>query len=132
MDGQCYYLLLLYTGAKLSPDVLECSLQPSEGSQPLQEETMGQKRMFEVYLYADQDEKRGFGGHVRFVAAAGEPEARNAVSFSWGHWWRTCGIREVDMTYWCDTHSSLPRGGAARAHSVEAYESVFGEKLAGG
>lgn len=30
MDVQCYYLLLLYTGAYMDADVLECSLQPSE------------------------------------------------------------------------------------------------------
>jgi hypothetical protein len=88
--------------------------------------------MFEIYLYSDQDEKTGVGGHVRFIAAETEQQARDSVSFTWGHWWRTCGIRPVDMRYWCNTHTSLPRGGAARSHSAAAYEQIFGEKLVGG
>ena len=93
---------------------------------------MSQKRMFEIYLYEDQREKLGFGGHVRFIAASDEPRARDSIAFTWGHWWRTCGIREVDMSYWHSTHRDLPRGGSARAHSTEAYEKIFGEKLVGG
>jgi hypothetical protein len=66
--------------------------------------------MFEIYLYSDQTNKRGHGGHVRFVAGRDEHEATHKVAFVWGHWWRTCGIREVDMHYWCDTHSTLVEG----------------------
>jgi len=86
-------------------------------------------RMFEIYLFKDQFRKQGFDGHVRFVAAADEREASHIVAYEWGHWWRTCGIREVDMHYWCDTHSSLPEGKSARDLSKQAYEKYTGEKL---
>ena len=90
---------------------------------------MSDMKMFEIYLYKDQIEKQGFGGHVRFVAAPSEHDATHLVAFEWGHWWRTCGMREVDMRYWCDTHSELPVGRTAHDLSKQAYEKYTGEKL---
>lgn len=88
---------------------------------------MNNNRMFEIYMYNDQFAKAGHGGHVRFVAATDIAAATHKVAFVWGHWWRTCGIREVDMHYWCDTHSSLQEGKTSHQLSLEAYNEYIGK-----
>jgi len=88
---------------------------------------MSDMRMFEIYLYRDQESKSGHGGHVRFVAAPDEHAATHKVAYVWGHWWRTCGIREVDMRYWCDTHSGLAEGRTSRELSQQAYDEYCGK-----
>lgn len=79
-------------------------------------------RLFEIYIYLDQNQKKGFGGHVRFVAAPSEKDATHKVAFSWGHWWRTCGIREVSTDYWRSVHLDLPEGKAAHKQSLIAFQ----------
>ena len=86
-------------------------------------------RLFEIYLYKDQLEKKGFGGHVRFVSAPNERDAVHTVAFEWGHWWRTCGIREVDEAYWRETHPMLDPQKTAHTLSAKAYETYAGTKI---
>lgn len=83
-------------------------------------------KLFEIYLFKDQTEKRDFGGHVRFVAALSEKDATHKVAFNWGHWWRTCGIREVDADYWHTIHETLLEGKSAREASLEAFKEYSG------
>lgn len=85
---------------------------------------MSGKKLFEIYLYSDQTRKSGHGGHVRFVAAEDLNQASHRVAFVWGHWWRTCGIREVDTEYWRETHSTLAAGKSAHQFSLEAYSEL--------
>lgn len=84
-------------------------------------------KMFEIYMYKDQMAKSNHGGHVRFVAAPTEDEASHKVAYIWGHWWRTCGIREVDMHYWRDTHSSLQEGRSSHQLSLAAFNEFYGK-----
>ena len=90
------------------------------------EMTEQKMRLFEIYVYLDQNQKTGFGGHVRFVAAPTEKDATHKVAFGWGHWWRTCGIREVDSDYWRAMHASLPVGKSAYNSSVSAFKEFSG------
>lgn len=85
---------------------------------------MGKKKLFEVYVFSDQVKKSGHGGHVRFIAAEDTVSAVDRIAFTWGHWWRTCGIREVDLSYWQQTHSTLNTGGSAYQYSLEAHQEI--------
>ena len=82
--------------------------------------------MFEIYLFKDQATKSGDAGHVRFVAAEDEPSARHKVAYGWGHWWRTCGIREVTMDHWQLVFSNL-KPGVALKEAKEAYADYYGQ-----
>ncbi len=56
-------------------------------------------RAFEVYTYKDRENKTGYEGHVRFVAAADIEEARHRVAFDFPRFWLYCGVREVDAEF---------------------------------
>ena len=56
-------------------------------------------RPYEVYTYLDRDNKKGYEGHVRYVAASDIDEARHRVAFDFPRFWIWCGIREVDLEH---------------------------------
>jgi hypothetical protein len=56
-------------------------------------------RAFEVYTFKDRDNKVGYEGHVRFVAACDIKEARHRVAFDFPRFWMWCGIQEVKTSY---------------------------------
>lgn len=91
---------------------------------------MTQRKMslFEIYLFKDQQQKKEFGGHVRFIAAPDEKDAVHRVAFEWGHWWRTCGIREVDEIYWRETHDTLDVTKSAYKASLAAHREYTENK----
>ena len=82
--------------------------------------------IYEIYLYEDQINKKNFGGHVRFVTATSEDAASHKVAFDHGHWWRICGIRQVDFEYLNSVQNTLITGSAPHKHAAEAY-SLFTE-----
>lgn len=85
---------------------------------------MVEKKLFEIYLFSDQVKKSGHGGHVRFIAAEDTVAAVDRIAYTWGHWWRMCGIREVNLDYWKETHSTLNPEGSAYQYSLEAQQEV--------
>ena len=48
---------------------------------------------FEVYTYKDRENKKGYEGHVRFVAARDIEEARHRVAYDFPRYWLWCGIK---------------------------------------
>lgn len=56
-------------------------------------------RAFELYTYLDRDNKRGYEGHVRYVAASDIREARHRVAFDFPRYWMWCGLREVAIDH---------------------------------
>ena len=56
-------------------------------------------RAFEVYTYEDRENKCGYEGHVRFVAAKDLEEARHRVAFDFPRFWIWCGIKQVETDY---------------------------------
>lgn len=56
-------------------------------------------RAYEVYTFEDRENKKGYEGHVRFVAARDIDEAGHRVAFDFPRFWIWCGIQEVESKY---------------------------------
>mgnify|MGYP001203013849 CR=1 FL=1 len=54
---------------------------------------------YEVYTYKDRENKTGYEGHVRFVAASSIEEARHRAAFDFPRFWLWCGVKQVDIKH---------------------------------
>ena len=54
---------------------------------------------YEVYTYLDRENKTGYEGHVRFVAARNIEEARHRVAYDFPRFWLWCGVKPVDTDH---------------------------------
>lgn len=85
--------------------------------------------LFEIYSFEDQYLKEGYGGHIRFVAGTNRGDATHTVAFDFPHWWRICGIREVNKGYWDEVHPLLSPGTLEYKRSVEAIKKFDNTEL---
>ena len=51
---------------------------------------------YDVYTYVDRENKTGYEGHIRFVAASSIEEAQHIVAYDFPRYWLWCGIKPVE------------------------------------
>tara|TARA_E500000331_G_scaffold312962_1_gene321319 strand:+ start:798 stop:1106 length:309 start_codon:yes stop_codon:yes gene_type:complete len=54
---------------------------------------------YEVYTYLDKENKTGYDGHIRFVAARNIEEARHRTAYDFPRFWLWCGVKPVDTEH---------------------------------
>ena len=80
-------------------------------------------RVFEVYTYLDRDNKSGYEGHVKFVAARTIEAANHRVAFDFPRFWLWCGIQQVTIEYLKKKMASLERSLEAAQETLKEIES---------